>query len=632
MGSGLFGRRRGRRSRARLLAASVCLLLASTTTAAGDARADTITTADALALAQAIADPSVVAGASFLAKPALGTPDAVMTTALAGFPTRGSSYALLTTGDANLAGTPNTSSGSGVDVRSPNVRGDSDFDVTILKVDLKVPPNVNCMLGIDFRFLSEEYPEWVGSAYNDAFIAELDKSTWTTSGSTISAPDNFAFDAAGNPITINSIGTTTMTPDQAAGTTYDGATPLLTAATPITPGAHSLYLSVFDAGDHNLDSAVMLNNLSFGHVNDVATECKPGAKPATRQPVLVVHGVDETATNTILGSLKAKVEGAVPAVDWTQFVYYQDKSSGCVPGADGSVPPVLPASTGGLPIDASQNDPMRCDSEGDLGQNAVRLDQRIKELYAQSGGKKVILVGYSMGAETIRSFLAYSGVVADGVAAGMVDSVVTTHGVQQGSWLASAAPHVPSAIGNWLHDHAPIPNTNRPAVRQFDPTGPYLGWVLSNSGGLPDIPYYNTWGDEHLTITSCWLPFEFACNTTDAGSWGDVVLMPGQDSPTARPSDGGQRFLPTGYTNHSWQWTERADVGWDPQFDPFQLVAIQQLVAQPQFHSNVTDQQAQIPVKDCKDGSTVSVDEELSRVIVARLNGSTYACDPSVKP
>ena len=202
-----------------------------------------------------------------------------MTTPLAGFPTAGSSYTLLTTGDAHLAATANTSTSSGVDDGGGNVRGNTDYDVSILKVDINVPANDNCLAGFDFRFLSEEYPEYVGSTYNDAFIAELDKSTWTTSGSTIAAPGNFAFDPKGNPITINAAGVTSMTAGQATGTTYDGATPLLSAATPITPGPHSIYFSIFDQGDHVYDSAVMLDNLRLSRVNNVATDCKPGATP-----------------------------------------------------------------------------------------------------------------------------------------------------------------------------------------------------------------------------------------------------------------------------------------------------------------------------------------------------------------
>ena len=39
------------------------------------------------------------------------------------------------------------------------------------------------VFGFDFRFLSEEYPTELGSAFNDAFIAEVDNVTaWTTAG------------------------------------------------------------------------------------------------------------------------------------------------------------------------------------------------------------------------------------------------------------------------------------------------------------------------------------------------------------------------------------------------------------------------------------------------------------------
>ncbi|CAN5818896.1 hypothetical protein BH18ACT11_BH18ACT11_08330 [soil metagenome] len=130
------------------------------------------------------------------------------------------------------------------------VRGDSDRDVSVLKVGLNVPSGANC-LSVDFQFLSEEYAEYVGQIYNDAFIAELDNSTWTTSGSTISAPDNFAFDPSGDAISVNSSGVANMTAANAAGTTYNGATQLLAAKTPITPGAHSLYLSIFDQGSNS---------------------------------------------------------------------------------------------------------------------------------------------------------------------------------------------------------------------------------------------------------------------------------------------------------------------------------------------------------------------------------------------
>jgi len=57
-------------------------------------------------------------------------------------------------------------------------------------IDLAVPRGANC-LSFDFRFLSEEFPEFVHDLYNDAFIAEVGRSDWDASSKTdptISAP------------------------------------------------------------------------------------------------------------------------------------------------------------------------------------------------------------------------------------------------------------------------------------------------------------------------------------------------------------------------------------------------------------------------------------------------------------
>jgi len=211
-------------------------------------------------LVQSIADnPAIVTGAAFTTIPPRGTPHGIGNSPLAGFPVSGGTFAILTTGNAALADQPNTgpnTSGNG----GTHVRGDTDFDASILKIDIDVPDGANC-LSISFRFLSEEYPDFVGSPFNDAFIAELDTSTWTTSGTDISAPNNFAFDPANNVISIKAAGVTSMTGANAAGTTYGGATPLLSASTPVTPGTHSLFLSIFDQGDDIFDSAVFLDNL-----------------------------------------------------------------------------------------------------------------------------------------------------------------------------------------------------------------------------------------------------------------------------------------------------------------------------------------------------------------------------------
>ena len=206
-------------------------------------------------------NPKLVRRAVFSALPPSSKPVAVASTRLAGFPRRGSRYAILSTGNARYADDPNDTPDRGAESRGPAIRGARD--VVIMRVDLRVPKKANC-LSFRFRFLSEEFPEFVDDIYNDAFIAELGNSDWDASGKadpTISAPRNFASDAAGRPIRVNTIGSESVARSRARGTTYDAATRLLRASTPVRPGVRRLYLSLFDQGDRIFDSAVFIDRL-----------------------------------------------------------------------------------------------------------------------------------------------------------------------------------------------------------------------------------------------------------------------------------------------------------------------------------------------------------------------------------
>ena len=254
--------------------------------AAAPANAALTPTRNAADVAAALTDGggATVTSASFSSIPPQGNPAAVSDAALAGFPKRGGRYAILSSGDATL--TPNASQGIGAsaNLAGPPRAGGSDNDVTVLKLDVKVPSGANCAT-FAFRFLSEEFPEYVGRQYNDAFIAELGATTWTTSASSITAPGNFAFDPANNVVSINVTGPATVAPAEAAGTVYDAATQVLRASTAVTPGTRSLYLSIFDQGDHILDSTVMLDDLVVGAAAPGA--CKAGV---TTGPAPVVEG------------------------------------------------------------------------------------------------------------------------------------------------------------------------------------------------------------------------------------------------------------------------------------------------------------------------------------------------------
>jgi hypothetical protein len=268
--------------RPRIALAAACLALAASAVGASAASATITPTNDADGLAQAIvADAGALAPPSALTGTPLALdavfPNATSDQALAGFPTNGSTYAILTSGDPQLADHLNEAEDDGVDTWGneadpEHLRGDTDNDVSVLAVNVNVPAGANC-LALDYRFLSDEFPEFVGSQFNDAFIAEVDQSTWTTSDTAVSAPNDFATDTSEEGVTVNGVGPVAVSPEESAGTIYDAATGLVTTKTPITPGAHTVFLSIFDQKDHIYDSAAFVDNLRFG--SEDPSTCRP---------------------------------------------------------------------------------------------------------------------------------------------------------------------------------------------------------------------------------------------------------------------------------------------------------------------------------------------------------------------
>jgi len=256
-----------------VLAACVLLVVP-----AGAAHGAVLPTREPEPLAAALRDGVRANGvAGFDALPPNGSAPAVVDGPLAGFPVAGPTASLLTTGDPSRADDPNDGN-VGADLGG-SARG--AFDVTVLRVPIAVPDGANC-LSFRFRFLSEEYPEYVGGEYNDAFIAELDESNWSVDGSAITAPRNFAFAPGPTEISINATGPAAVSREEAAGTTYDAATAMLFASTPVTPGAHTLFLSIFDQGDGALDSAVLVDELITRTAPPEA--CRAGAQREQTPP------------------------------------------------------------------------------------------------------------------------------------------------------------------------------------------------------------------------------------------------------------------------------------------------------------------------------------------------------------
>lgn len=230
-------------------------------------------TRSAKKIAQAIVTHrSQLAGARWVKLPPRGNPAAISTTPLVSFPRAGNSFGVLSSGDAALIDTPNDSDATSNDNGGLTYRGTRD--TVTLRVDVNVPRGAKC-LSFQFRFLSEEFPEFVGSDYNDAFLAELDRNDWSGHGGSpkISAPHNFAFARHKHLISVNGTGDFAVTKARAGGTTYDAGTRRLRASHPVTPGRHSVYFTIFDQGDRDYDSSVVIDGLNANH----RTPCTSGA-------------------------------------------------------------------------------------------------------------------------------------------------------------------------------------------------------------------------------------------------------------------------------------------------------------------------------------------------------------------
>jgi hypothetical protein len=152
-----------------------------------------------------------------------------------------------------------------------------------LLVEIKTPTNAKS-LRFNLNFYTYEFPQWVCSEFNDFFVAIMSP---TPPGQ---ADGNISFDSKGNLISVNAgflqvchaqsaggkVFDCPLGPQQLTGTGFDedafGFYPNNSAATgwlqtnaPIAePGSTiSLLFTVWDSGDGNLDSTVLLDNFSF---------------------------------------------------------------------------------------------------------------------------------------------------------------------------------------------------------------------------------------------------------------------------------------------------------------------------------------------------------------------------------
>ncbi len=163
------------------------------------------------------------------------------------------------------------------------------LDTSELKLEILVPTNARSF-SFDFHFLTTEYPEFLDTEFNDTFWVQLISKKFK---------GNISFDKNGTPIRLNNAFFDICDPDpmhpkttqfctrpaiDLTGTGYytecagnlpaGGSTGWLTTVAPVEPGEKiTLIFTIFDKGDHILDSAVLIDNFRW--------KLTPALKPVT---------------------------------------------------------------------------------------------------------------------------------------------------------------------------------------------------------------------------------------------------------------------------------------------------------------------------------------------------------------
>ena len=233
---------------------------------------------DGYDLAMAIlADPSTYVGSSYWDRDRVGCRQAIVLSSLGTMqPTNGSTFALLSTGIAGAnPSTTNTQNPGNERGTYFRYRYSSPYDQAVLTMQLQVPPFMHYIY-YDFQFFSSEYPEYIGTIYNDKFEVTVNSPSKGTSTYVCDVNSgNFVLDSrdipgtgfdifaqSGNPDGVDIVDTTPRNPGADAG-----ATALVTRggeSHPVSPNEIiTVTFSIRDVGDNQFDSAVFIDNLVF---------------------------------------------------------------------------------------------------------------------------------------------------------------------------------------------------------------------------------------------------------------------------------------------------------------------------------------------------------------------------------
>lgn len=210
------------------------------------------------------------------------------------------------------------------------ITGHQNYDAMVLIIDF-IP--LFDSIAFEYCFGSEEYPEFVGSDFNDLFVLYVQPKGVRMERSTNIArlPDQSAVSINSVNGKKNSAFFTDNTPDYQYNKQmqrfepfsqsifdayeYDGFTKLLTAGARVIPGReHELKIIICDLNDANFDSGILLKSRSFRSL--------PGSIPAGRKPAYKKFSL---GFDVAKASLEEKYLQAIP--DLAEYIRTQQIDS-----------------------------------------------------------------------------------------------------------------------------------------------------------------------------------------------------------------------------------------------------------------------------------------------------------------
>jgi len=174
--------------------------------------------------------------------------------------TPGDTGVILSTGRvsnfSNQGGDPNQSSSTSSNTRGVNndsdfnsLAGTNTYDAAILEVDF-IPDSDT--MSMQFVFSSEEYPEYIGSIFNDVVGVWVNGQPVEMSVTAEETSVNSLNDSNNENLYIDNTG-------DAYNTEMDGFTVTLTLKMPVVPGeVNTIKIGIADVGDSSYDSALLI--------------------------------------------------------------------------------------------------------------------------------------------------------------------------------------------------------------------------------------------------------------------------------------------------------------------------------------------------------------------------------------